>query len=176
MQRATATPALTPEEEAAAREWLADRVPDFLWSSYPFDVPPGRMGVVRYLLTMFQAHRHCPRGSCRRARRCLGGDGPPCFRADREELRKILLLTWSNLFLGLPEEAFAAEARQARRPLRDAARARAGAGAGAGRPRGRSQGAGVKAGGRRCGASSPDRGLRVNPFGSTIAPGPQEAS
>ena len=60
MQRATATPALTPEEEAAAREWLADRVPDFLWSSYPFDVPPGRMGVVRYLLTMFQAHGTVP--------------------------------------------------------------------------------------------------------------------
>ena len=83
MQRATATPA--PEEEAAAREWLADRVPDFLWSSYPFDVPPGRMGVVRYLLTMFQAHRHCPRRSCRRARRCLGGDGPPCFRAEARQ-------------------------------------------------------------------------------------------
>ena len=108
MPPATATPALTPEEEAAVREWLVNRVPDFLWSSYPFDVPPGRMGVVRYLLTMFQAHRHCPRGSCRRARRCLGGDGPPCFRADRKELRKILLLTWSNLFLDLPDEAFAA--------------------------------------------------------------------
>ena len=108
MQRATATPALTPEEEAAAREWLADRVPDFLWSSYPFDVPPGRMGVVRYLLTMFQAHRHCPRRSCRRARRCLGGDGPPCFRADREELRQILFLIWSHVFHDLSDEAFAA--------------------------------------------------------------------
>ena len=51
MQRATATPDLTPEEEAAVREWFVDRVPDFLWPSYPFDVPPGRMGVVRYLLT-----------------------------------------------------------------------------------------------------------------------------
>jgi len=64
---------------------------------------------VRYLLTLFQAHRHCPRGSCRRARRCLGGDGPPCFRADREELRHILLLAWSHVFHDLPEEAFAAE-------------------------------------------------------------------
>ena len=109
MQRATATPDLTPEEEAAVREWLVDRVPDFLWPSYPFDVPPGRMAVVRYLLTLFQAHRHCPRGSCRRARRCLGGDGPPCFRADREELRHILLLAWSHVFHDLPEEAFAAE-------------------------------------------------------------------
>jgi hypothetical protein len=108
MQRATATPDLTPEEEAAVREWFVDRVPDFLWPSYPFDVPPGRMGVVRYLLTVFQAHRHCPRGSCRRARRCLGGDGPPCFRADREELRQILFLIWSHVFHDLPDEAFAA--------------------------------------------------------------------
>ena len=175
MQRATATPALTPEEEAAAREWFADRVPDFLWSSYPFDVPPGRMGVVRYLLTMFQAHRHCPRGSCRRARRCLGGDGPPCFRADREELRKILLLTWSNLFLGLPEEAFAAELDKLgdryemlpeHVPVPGRSRKTSRAIARRGREGRR----------RRCGASSPDRGLRVNRFGSTIAPGPQEAS
>ena len=28
MQRATATPDLTPEEEAAVREWFVDRVPD----------------------------------------------------------------------------------------------------------------------------------------------------
>ena len=150
-------------------------MPDFLWSSYPFDVPPGRMAVVRYLLTLFQAHRHCPRGSCRRARRCLGGDGPPCFRADREELRKILLLTWSHLFHDLPEEAFAAELDKLGDryemlpedvpvpPSRKTSRAIARRGR-----EGRH--------GRRCGASSPDRGLRVNPFGSTIAPGPQEAS
>ena len=42
MQRATATPDLTPEEEAAVREWFVERVPDFLWPSYPFDAPPGR--------------------------------------------------------------------------------------------------------------------------------------
>ena len=170
MQRATATPALTPEEEAAARKCLVERVPDFLWSSYPFDVPPGRMAGVRYILTLFQAHRHCPRGSCRRARRCLGGDGPPCFRADRKELRKILLLSWSNLFLGLPEEAFAAGLDKlgdryemlCRCRNRKTSRAIARRG-----HEGRH--------GRRRGASSPDRGLRVNAFGSTIAPGPQEA-
>jgi hypothetical protein len=53
---------------------------------------------------MAGAPHHCPELACRRARKCQGGDGPPCFRADREELREVLFLAWAKLFLDFTDE------------------------------------------------------------------------
>jgi hypothetical protein len=93
-----------PFDDPDFRQWWAETVPDFLWLNYPFDIPPGRMPFATRVMTMAGAPRHCPELACRRARKCQGGDGPPCFRADREELREVLFLAWAKLFLDFTDE------------------------------------------------------------------------
>ena len=40
--------------------------------------------LMRQLSDLFELAFGCRRKACRRAGRCQGGDGPPCFHADRE--------------------------------------------------------------------------------------------
>jgi hypothetical protein len=89
-------------------EWWAHTVPDFLWPNYPFDVPPGRLAFATRVMTMAGAPRHCPEPACHRARKCRGGDGPPCYRADRENLQQVLFLAWAKLVLDFSDEEIAA--------------------------------------------------------------------
>ena len=89
---------LTPEEEAAVQSWWA-QLPDFIMPSYPFDVPPDRMIYAQYVFTeVGDVPRTCPVGACRRTRQCRGGEGPPCYRARREELRALLFEGWMNIY------------------------------------------------------------------------------
>lgn len=93
------------EEQEAISAWWSS-IPDFLKPDYSFDVPPHRMPLACYALTFAGAPRHCPQSACRRARRCRGGDGPPCFRADRKPLQHALLLIWLSAFHGLRDAEY----------------------------------------------------------------------
>jgi hypothetical protein len=68
--------------------------PDFLALDYPFDVPPRQMEFATFALTQAGAWQKCPQRACRRSRTCRGGEGPPCFRADRTPLHHVMLLTF----------------------------------------------------------------------------------
>ena len=68
-------------------------------------MPPARLAAARYIFTEAGAPRFCPQAACRRAQECLGGDGPPCYRADREALRHVLLLSWLAIYENFPREA-----------------------------------------------------------------------
>ena len=98
------------ETQAAVGAWWA-HLPDFIKPTYPFDLPPERMPFVQYIFTAEGAPKHCPEAACRRAKQCLGGDGPPCFRADREDLHQLLFLWWMSLFNGATDEEVAAALR-----------------------------------------------------------------
>jgi hypothetical protein len=89
---------VTPEEQAAFEGWWAN-VPDFVKPGYPLDIPPDRMPFVRFVFTECGAAYHCPEAACRRARECLGGAGPPCYRADRKDLQQVLFCWWGMMFL-----------------------------------------------------------------------------
>ena len=105
--------ALTPEEEEAEwRSWWT-QLPDFIKPDYPLDLPPNRMPAARYLFTAVGAPRFCPQASCRRAGTCQGGDGPPCFRADRENLSQVLFLSWMMIYGDMTEEEGAQAMRRA---------------------------------------------------------------
>lgn len=99
------------DDEAEFSLWWA-HLPDFIKPDYPLDIPPARMPFVRTVFTSVGAPRHCPAPACRRARACQGGDGPPCYRADRSDLQQALFLFWAVLFIDLPKEEY-------RRALRD---------------------------------------------------------
>ncbi len=86
--------------------------PDFIRPDYPFDLPPYRIPFAQDAFSEAGAHRFCPQRACRRAQRCRGGEGPPCFRADRWDLRHVLALSWM-LAVEMIDEA------QFRRSLRD---------------------------------------------------------
>jgi hypothetical protein len=73
--------------------WWA-RLPDFIKPTYPFDLPPDRLPFAQRIFTLCGAPARCPLQGCRRSEQCDGGDGPPCFRADREFLHQILFLAW----------------------------------------------------------------------------------
>ena len=73
--------------------WWA-RLPDFIKPSYPFDLPPERVPFAQGIFTMCGAPARCPQETCRRSMRCEGGDGPPCFRADRKPLQQLLFMSW----------------------------------------------------------------------------------
>jgi hypothetical protein len=73
--------------------WWA-RLPGFIKPDYPFDLPPARMSFAQKIFTDCGAPARCPQEACRRSRRCDGGDGPPCFRADRKPLHQMLFLAW----------------------------------------------------------------------------------
>ncbi|HEX8665087.1 MAG TPA: hypothetical protein VF744_13760 [Beijerinckiaceae bacterium] len=88
----------TPEQDADIQRWWA-HLPDFFKPTYPFDVPPERMPFARYVFAQFgDVPRTCPIRACQRSRECRGGEGPPCYRARREELRHLLLHTWISLY------------------------------------------------------------------------------
>ena len=76
-----------------AGAWLA-RLPDFIMPDYPFDLPPARLRFAQKIFTLCGAPARCPQETCRRGMRCEGGDGPPCFRADRKPLHQMLFLAW----------------------------------------------------------------------------------
>jgi hypothetical protein len=42
------------------------------------------------------------------AKECRGGDGPPCFRADRRDLQQVLFLWVMRLYFGCTDEQYAA--------------------------------------------------------------------
>ena len=81
------------EEEERIRAWLA-RLPDFIMPNYPFDLPPARRPFAQKIFTLCGAPGRCPHETCRRSMRCAGGEGPPCFRADRKPLHQMLFLAW----------------------------------------------------------------------------------
>lgn len=87
-------------------------LPDFIRPAYPFDLPPYRLPFAQDAFSEAGAHVFCPQRACRRATRCRGGDGPPCFRADRKNLQHVLALSWM-LAVEMIDEA------QFRRSLRD---------------------------------------------------------
>ena len=98
--------ALTREEEEEEwRSWWA-QLPDFIKPDYPLDIPPNRMPFVRYVFTDVGAPRFCPQASCRRAGTCQGGDGPPCFRADRKNLWQVLFLWWMMIYGNATDEEY----------------------------------------------------------------------
>jgi hypothetical protein len=123
-------------DEAALARWWAS-LPDFIRPDYPFDVPPTRLAFARHVFTEVGAPRFCPEGACRRSGACRGGDGPPCYRADRAALRHVLLLWWMALYADLPREAYAQSLRaKAGRYARAGAQPAAEAKPGKGRARG----------------------------------------
>jgi hypothetical protein len=97
-------------EEAIVRWWT--RLPDFIKPDYPFDVPPARMAGARYVFTEVGAPRFCPEAACRRAGECRGGDGPPCYRADRAALRHVLLMSWLLIYENCPEDVYETSVRE----------------------------------------------------------------
>jgi hypothetical protein len=96
----------TDEDAAAQRWWML--LPDFIKPSYPFDLPPERLPFARHVFGLVGAPRHCPEALCRRAKECQGGDGPPCFRADRRDLQQVLFLWVMRLYFGCTDEQYAA--------------------------------------------------------------------
>ena len=78
--------------------------PDFLALDYPFDVPPRQMEFATFALTQAGAWQKCPQRACRRSRTCRGGEGPPCFRADRTPLHHAMLLTFLAMHEMLTDE------------------------------------------------------------------------
>ena len=99
------------DDEAAFKIWWAHRVPDFVKHTYPFDLPPERLPFAQQMFTWEGAPKYCPVPACRRTGQCLGGDGPPCFRADRDDLQQVLFLWWAMLFEGLSQEEYVAALR-----------------------------------------------------------------
>ena len=65
------------------------------------------MPFVRYVFTAVGAPRFCPQASCGRAGTCQGGDGPPCFRADRKDLSQVLFLWWMMIYGNATDEEYA---------------------------------------------------------------------
>jgi hypothetical protein len=90
------------DDEACGRWWA--QLPDFIKPDYPFDMPPARLPFVQFVFTQMGAPRHCPEARCRRSGQCRGGDGPPCFRADRKDLQQVLFLVYMMLFADWPEQ------------------------------------------------------------------------
>ena len=81
------------EDGESVGMWWA-HLPDFIKRSYPFDLPPERLGFAQGIFTECGAPARCPQETCRRSMRCEGGDGPPCFRADRKPLQQMLFISW----------------------------------------------------------------------------------
>jgi hypothetical protein len=103
MTRPTETMTWEEADEACAAGLLPP-IPDFLAPGYPLDIPPHRMALATCLLKHAEAWRRCPQEACRRGRTCRGGDGPPCFRADREALHLVLVLNFLAAYDLLAEE------------------------------------------------------------------------
>jgi hypothetical protein len=78
------------DEEAAL--WWAS-LPEFIKTDVG-DLPAGCLVFAQSIFTLCGAPGRCPQQACRRTMRCQGGDGPPCFRADRRPLDQMLFLSW----------------------------------------------------------------------------------
>jgi hypothetical protein len=96
--------------EAAFGAWWA-HLPDFIKPDYPFDLPPARLPFARFVFTEVGAPRRCAEAACRRTKECRGGDGPPCYRADRPFLSQILFLWWMSVFEDLSGAQYVAALR-----------------------------------------------------------------
>src|SRR4051812_11802342 len=88
----TGVPEEAPEtfdevDDASIGNWWAC-LPDFMKADYPFDLRPARMPFTQKIFTECGAPARCPQQPCRRSMPSEGGDGPPCFRADREPLHR----------------------------------------------------------------------------------------
>ncbi len=66
-------------------------LPDFVRPDYPFDLPPYRRAFFTRVFEAAGVPRACPAPECRRSGRCRGQDGPPCYRAERARLNRLLL-------------------------------------------------------------------------------------
>ena len=89
--------------ESVGMSWA--RLPDFIKPDYPFDLPPAQISFAQKIFTECGAPGRCPQETCRRSLRCEGGDGPPCFRADRKPLHQMLFMSWMVAMEGAtPEE------------------------------------------------------------------------
>jgi hypothetical protein len=95
----------TRVEDEEWRSWWT-QLPDFIKPDYPLDLPPCRMPFARYVFTDVGAPRFCPEAACRRAGTCQGGDGPPCFRADRQNLWQVLFLWWMMIYGNATDEEY----------------------------------------------------------------------
>ena len=93
------------DEQKAFGRWWA-QLPDFIKPDYPLDIPPERMPFAQEVFRIIGAPRLCPEMVCRRSGACRGGDGPPCYRADRKHLAQVLFLWWMRLFADLSDEEF----------------------------------------------------------------------
>ena len=69
-------------------------LPDFVLPQYPFDLPPYRREFFSRVFEAAGVPATCKVAACRRSGRCEGGDGPPCYRANRERLSHLLLLVY----------------------------------------------------------------------------------
>ena len=99
-------PDADPDHAEFAHWWA--QLPDFIKSEYPFDLPPDRLPFARFVFTQVGAPRLCPEAACRRSGECAGGDGPPCFRADRDFLSQVIFLWWMRLYYGCTDEEYTA--------------------------------------------------------------------
>jgi hypothetical protein len=93
------------DEQKAFGHWWA-QLPDFIKPGYPLDLPPARMPFARHVFGLVGAPRLCPEIVCRRSGACRGGDGPPCYRADRDYLAQVLFLWWMRVFEDLSYEEY----------------------------------------------------------------------
>jgi hypothetical protein len=65
-------------------------IPDFVRPDYPYDLPYYRRPFYARIFEEAGVPRRCPIARCRRSGRCEGVDGPPCYRADRARLNRLL--------------------------------------------------------------------------------------
>ena len=101
-----------PEDEAAALWSWYEQLPDFIKKDYELDIPAARLPLARQVFTEVGAPRFCPQAACRRSGACEGGNGPPCFRADRSDLSHVLRLRWLTMYTSMTEEEYEASLRE----------------------------------------------------------------
>jgi hypothetical protein len=81
-------------------------LPDFARPDYPYDLPYYRRPFYVRIFEQAGVPRRCPIARCRRSGKCEGADGPPCYRADRARLNRLLNRVYTA-FNEMSEEAVA---------------------------------------------------------------------
>ena len=66
----------------------------------------GAHALRRHVFGLVGAPRLCPETVCKRSGACRGGDGPPCYRADRDNLSQVLFLWWMRVYEDLSDEEY----------------------------------------------------------------------